>query len=60
MVAIDAFSLLQAGALVLLALGSGLVLYLVTTADAEEKRAQPLPHRPRSAPEAPDTLRKAA
>jgi hypothetical protein len=59
-VAIDTFSLLQAGALVLLALGSGLVLHLITSADAEEERAQPLPHRPRPAPEAPDTLRRAA
>ena len=61
MVAIDAFSLLQAGGLVLLALASGLVLRLVTLADAEEEPLQALPHHPRSAPEAPDdTLRHAA
>ena len=59
-VAIDTFSLLQAGALVLLALGSGLVLHLVTAADAEEERPKTLTHRPRSAPEKPDTLRPAA
>ena len=60
MVAIDTFSLLQAGALVLLALGSGLVLHLITQADKAEDRLQPLTHRPRPAPEEPDTLRKAA
>jgi hypothetical protein len=59
-VAIDTLSLLQAGGLVLLALGSGLVLRLVSMADGTEEEPETLTHRARPAPEAPDTLRRAA
>ena len=58
MVAIDTFSLLQAGGLILLALGSGLVLRLVTQADADEE--QPQKRARRTAPDEPETLRRAA
>jgi hypothetical protein len=57
-VAIDTLSLLQAGGLVLLALGSGLVLHLIAQADADEE--QPQKRARRTAPEEPETLRRAA
>jgi hypothetical protein len=58
-VAIDTAFVLQAGALVLLALGSGLVLRLVTWADTEGERPR-VSSRPRSVAEAADTMRRAA
>jgi hypothetical protein len=54
----DTLFVLQAGALALLALGSGLVLHLISQADVGAER----PARPASqsaAPE-PETLRRAA
>jgi len=59
-VAIDTLFVLRAGALVLLALGSGLVLRLVTLADSAEERTQSVSQRARAAPKAPDPLRRAA
>ena len=60
MAAIDTLFVIRAGALVLLALGSGLVLRLVTLADTAEEKPQAMRPRSRSAPEAPDPLRRAA
>jgi hypothetical protein len=58
--AIDTLFVIRAGALILLALGSGLVLRIVTLADAAEHKPKALRPQSRSAPEAPDPLRRAA
>jgi hypothetical protein len=57
-VAIDTLLVLRAGALVLLALGSGLVLHLIARADVDED--QPQTPAQRTAREEPETLRRAA
>lgn len=58
MAAIDTLFVLRAGAMVLLALGSGLVLHLIAQADVDEE--QPQKRARRTAPEEPETLRRAA
>lgn len=58
MAVIDTLFVLRAGAMILLALGSGLVLHLIAQADVDEEEPQ-TPAR-RGGREEPDTLRRAA
>ena len=60
MAAIDTLFVLRAGAALLLALASGLVLHLVAKSDLQEEQPQSTARRTTPSPKAPDSLKRAA